>query len=73
MIEKGDVVQLKPTVLNQAFACCFMTVTKANANFIQGNVQMPGSTRNEPSRCAFYRANMDEFDGPIGRAVWVLE
>lgn len=71
-IEVGDVVQLDPMkARNRAFSGCFLTVTEVRESWVQGYVQALGPNFQEAGGAAYYRARLDEFEGPIGRAVWV--
>jgi len=70
-LSPGDIVQLSPaTVLNQAFAGCFMTVTEPKAFGAQGYVQALGSN-DQPGNLAYYRATWEEMEATGGVAEWV--
>ena len=68
----GDVVQLSPeTCRNQMFAGCFMTVTEPKSWGAQGYVQALGRD-GKPGGQAYYRAQWNEMDGPIGRCEFIV-
>lgn len=67
----GDVVQLAPTVKNQMFAYCLMTVSEPKDFGAQGYVQSLGEN-GQPGGCAYYRAAWDEMEF-VGHAVWRVE
>ena len=71
-VTKGDIVQLNPdSVRNKAFAGCFMTITQVHKGWVVGYVQCLGETFVKEGGAAYYRAALLEFEGPVGRAIWV--
>lgn len=71
-LKPGDVMQLDPyNTKNKAFSACFFVVTEPKAFGAQGYVQALGKTRDETGGLAYYRADWEEMDGPIGTAIWM--
>jgi hypothetical protein len=74
-VKVSSVVQLSPepnVCRNPMFAGCFLVVTELKSFGVQGYVTGLGKDGN-PGGQFYYRANWDEFEGPIGDAIWIAE
>ncbi len=67
-LEKGMVVQLSPTIANQMFAYCMMTISEVKTFGAQGYVQALGAD-GKPGGQAYIRVKWEDMEY-VGRAVW---
>ena len=72
ILEKGDVVQLSPTIKsNPMFGACFMVVTEPKEWGAQGYVPALGEN-GEIGGQAYFRVNWEDMEY-VGKATWIAE
>lgn len=70
LVTPGDVFQISPDFsINQAFACCMMSVTEVYDWGVQGYVFALGPNRGTRGGCAFIRVKWDQI-AYVGKDVW---
>ena len=69
-LNRGDVVQLLPTIKNSMFAGCFLTVTESKSFGCQGYVQSLGQNEQSGGQ-AYLRPRFEDMEF-VGRAAFMV-